>query len=79
MNDAWTLGEQILGELLSRVNGGLNSIQSSVLHEPLASEAIDFNQGVVPSLVESKDVWKVLLGVSESFGNDASVALKLVS
>lgn len=66
-----------LREVLSRFDVGLNDSHRTVLHVPLALETIDFNQGIVGSLIEIAYVDQVLLHVSKFLSKDGSEGLEI--
>lgn len=76
LHQAWLGEEHVCGKVLSGIDVCLNRVKSFLFHVPLALETIDFNQVVVVSVVETKNVLDVALHVSESVSDDGSVALE---
>jgi len=68
-----------LREVLSSFDVGFNDSHCTILHVPLTLETIDFNQGIISSLIEIAYVDQVLLHVSKFLSKDGSEGLEIGS
>lgn len=76
LHQAWLFVVKVGREALSCMNISLDGANGSIFHVPDTLGSIDFCEVVIDSVVEAKNMRKIMFKMSKSVSNDRSVALK---